>query len=278
MRNIIPAAGGRFLNPLDEERRRRVAFLGSEIATDVFGEEQPVGRTVRLQGSPFLVVGVMQPKIQNSNYTGPDRHKVFIPASTFRALTGQRHLDNFVFTASEVALTDAAKSEVRRILGRRHRFNPDDEDAIQIWDTTSMARFLDTFMFRFKLFLGIVGSLTMVVGGIGVSNIMNVVIEERTREIGIKMAVGAKPKSVLRQFLAETLLITLAGGAMGLGVTAALCALFPSAGLTDFVGEPALTPGIAALTVGLLGLIGLVSGWFPARTAARLDPVVAMKL
>jgi len=278
MRNIIPAVGGRFFNPIDEDQRRRVAFLGSKIATDMFGEEQPVGQTVRLRGSPFLVVGVMQPKIQNSNYTGPDSNKVLIPASTFRALTGQKHLDNFVFTASEVALTDAAKSEVRQILGRRHRFNPEDEEAIQVWDTTSMARFLDSFMFGFKLFLGIVGSLTMVVGGIGVSNIMNVVIEERTREIGIKMAIGAKPKGVLRQFLAETLLITLVGGALGLGLTAALCAAFPAAGLTDYVGDPALTPGIAVLTVGMLGLIGLVSGWFPARTAARLDPVVAMKL
>jgi putative ABC transport system permease protein len=133
-------------------------------------------------------------------------------------------------------------------------------------------------MLGFKLFLGIVGSLTLVVGGIGVSNIMNVVIEERTREIGIKMALGAKPRGMLRQFLIETLLITAVGGALGLGVTALLCAVFPAADLTDYVGRPALSLGVAGLTVGLLGLIGLVSGWFPARTAAGLDPVVAMKL
>jgi len=278
MRNIIPAVGGRFLDPIDETQRRRVAFLGNKLAADVFGEDDPVGQTISVHGSPFLVVGVMEPKIQNSNYTGPDRNKLFIPASTFRALTGQEQLDNFVFTASEVALTDAAKLEVRHILADRHRFHPDDEDALMVWDTTSMARFLDTFMLGFKLFLGIVGSLTLVVGGIGVSNIMNVVIEERTREIGIKMALGARPRAVMRQFLLETLLITGVGGAIGLAITAAICAAFPAAGLTDSIGEPGVTPAIAALTVGLLGLIGLVSGWFPARTASRLDPVVAMKM
>jgi putative ABC transport system permease protein len=278
MRNIIPASGGRFLNPIDERQKRRVAFLGDELATDLFGEVEPVGKTVRLRGSPFLIVGVMQPKIQNSNYTGPDENKLFIPASTFRALSGQGFVDNFVFTASDAALTDAATEEVRGILAARHRFDPEDREAVQVWDTTSMARFLDTFMLGFKLFLAIVGSLTLVVGGIGVSNIMNVVIEERTREIGIKMALGAKPRGVLWQFLIETLIITAVGGALGLGVTALLCAAFPAADLTDYVGRPALSLGVAGLTVGLLGLIGLVSGWFPARTAAGLDPVVAMKL
>jgi len=278
MRNVIPTPVGRFINPIDEAKRRRVAFLGSELAKDVFGAEEPVGRTIRLSGSPFLVVGVMVEKIQNSNYTGPDENKMFIPASTFRALTGQRYLDNFIFMASEVGLTDAAVAEVRGILSARHRFHPDDEQAVQVWDTTEGARFLNTFMFAFRLFLGIVGSLTLVVGGIGVSNIMNVVVEERTREIGIKMAIGARPRGVMTQFLFETLVISSVGGAIGLALTAAICAAFASAGLNDFVGDPALTPGIAAVTASLLTVIALISGYFPARTASRLDPVVAMKM
>jgi putative ABC transport system permease protein len=278
MRNLIPTPAGRFLNPIDEDRRRRVAFLGDELARDVFGEEEPVGQTIRLQGSPFLVVGVMEEKIQNSNYTGPDANKLFIPASTFRALTGQRFLDNFIFTASEAGLTSAAVEEVRRILAGRHRFHPGDEEALQVWDTTEMAQFLNTFMLAFRLFLGIVGSLTLVVGGIGVSNIMNVVVEERTREIGIKMALGAKPRGVMAQLLLETLAISAVGGALGLGLSAIICSAFPSAGLTDFVGDPVLTPVDAAVTVGLLGMIALISGYFPARTASRMDPVVAMKM
>jgi putative ABC transport system permease protein len=278
MRNVIPTPAGRFLNPIDEAQRRRVVFLGTDLATDLFGGEEPVGRTIQLSGSPFLVVGVMEEKIQESNYGGPDTNRAFIPASTFRALTGQRFVDNFIFMAAEVGLTGAAVADVRGILARRHRFHPDDEQAVQVWDTTEGARFLATFMLAFRLFLGIVGSLTLVVGGIGVSNIMNVVVEERTREIGIKMAIGAKPRAVMTQFLCETLVIASLGGAIGLALSAAICAAFASAGLNEFVGEPALTPAIAALTASLLTIIALISGYFPARTASRLDPVVAMKM
>lgn len=278
MRNIISTEDGRWLNPIDEEKRRRVVFLGNELASDVFGDEDPIGRSLQIAGSPFLVVGVMQEKIQQSNYSGPDENRAFIPSSTFRALTGRRYVDNFVFTAKDVTMTAAAVREVRGILAGKHRFHPDDEEAVQVWDTTEGARFLDTFMFAFRLFLGIVGSLTLVVGGIGVSNIMNVVVEERTREIGIKMAIGAKPRFVMTQFLLETLAISSIGGAIGLALSAGMCALFTQAGLKDFVGDPALTPGIAILTASLLTVIALISGYFPARTASRLDPVVAMKM
>ncbi len=277
MRSMIPAAGGRFINPRDEELRRRVAFLGNELAEQLFGSADPVAQVFRLHGSPFMVVGVLQPKIQQSSYSGRDKDKVIIPASTFQALTGQKYLDNFTFTAANVGRTGAAADEVRTILAGKHRFDPEDKEALSLWDTTEMAQFLDTFMLAFQLFLGIVGSLTLVVGGIGVSNIMNVVVEERTREIGIKMALGAKPRSILTQFLLETLLLTTIGGVLGLGITAALCAVFPAAGVTDYVGDPVVSPVVAALTAGLLGLIGLIAGFFPAREAAALDPVIAMK-
>ena len=135
-------------------------------------------------------------------------------------------------------------------------------------------------MLAFNLFLGIIGVLTLVVGGIGVSNIMNVVVEERTPEIGVKMALGARPRAVLGQFLLETMIVTVAGGIIGLGITAAICAVFPSLGqqAIDFVGVPTVSPMVAAVTATLLGLIGLIAGFFPARAAANLDPVVAMKM
>jgi putative ABC transport system permease protein len=138
--------------------------------------------------------------------------------------------------------------------------------------------FVDNFMLGFRSFLGIVGCLTLVVGGIGVSNIMNVVVEERTREIGIKMALGARSRSILGQFLGETLLLTVVGGAFGLAIAAGICAVFPAFQLTEFVGTPRISVSVAATTASLLGLIGILAGYFPARDAARLDPVVAMKL
>ena len=277
MRNMIPAEGGRWLNALDERDKRRVLFLGDELATQMFGADDPIGREVRVHGSPFLVVGVMKPKIQNSNYFGPDNRRAYMPASTFRALTGQRFVDLFIFRASRLDDTASVKGEVLATLARAHRYDPGDEEAMQVWDTTEGAKFMDTFMLAFRLFLGVVGSLTLVVGGIGVSNIMHVVVEERTREIGIKMALGARPRRILGGFLAETLLITAVGGALGLTLAAAICAAFPYAGLKDYVGEPRVSWLVGGATAAMLGWIGLLAGWFPARAAAALEPVVAMK-
>ena len=164
-------------------------------------------------------------------------------------------------------------------VGRRNlRFDPTDKEALSVWDTAEEFQFLDVFFLSFRIFLGIVGCFTLVVGGIGVSNIMNVVVEERTREIGIKMALGARQRWVLRQFLLETLLLTGFGGAIGLGISWAVCAVFPSLGVSDSVGNPEISLSVAALTALVLGITGLAAGYFPARDAARLDPVVAMKL
>jgi putative ABC transport system permease protein len=163
-------------------------------------------------------------------------------------------------------------------LGRRLRFDADDKEALSMWDTTEQFQFFDTFMLAFNAFLGIIGVLTLVVGGIGVSNIMNVVVEERTREIGIKMALGAKQRYILGQFLIETMLVTFLGGAVGFGIALTVCAVFPKLGLSEYVGDPVVSPLVAVLTSIALGIVGLVAGYFPARDAARLDPVVAMKL
>lgn len=277
MRNMIPQAGGRFLNALDEKNKRRVAFVGNELAETLFGSGDPVGQVFRLHGSPFTVVGVLQAKEQDSSYSGRDKDKLIIPGSTFRALTGQKYVDLFIFTSLDVQRTEEATDEVRGILAARHRFDPEDEEALGVWDTTEMFQFMDSFMFAFNMFLGIVGSLTLVVGGIGVSNIMNVVVEERTPEVGIKMALGARSRGILGQFLAETLIITAVGGALGLLITVGICAIWP-AGMEEYIGIPRVSPPIAVLTASLLGLIGLVAGYFPARAAANLDPVVAMKM
>jgi putative ABC transport system permease protein len=278
MRNLIPQPGGRFLNPIDLDKQRRVAFIGNQLARDVFGADgDPLGKTIQLQGSPFLVIGVLREKEQDSSYGGRDHSKVFVPASTFKALTGRQYVNNFVFRPVTAAQSKAAADEVRTILSQRLRFSPDDKEALSLWDTTEQFKFFDLFMLAFNSFLGIVGSLTLVVGGIGVSNIMNVVVEERTREIGIKMALGAKQRSILLQFLLETLLVTAIGGAIGFLISIGICAIFP-AELVKYVGQPEVSPLVATLTAAALGIVGIVAGYFPAREASQLDPVVAMKL
>jgi putative ABC transport system permease protein len=277
MRNVIPQAGGRFLNPLDLQLKRRVAFLGNELAETLFGASDPVGQEIRIHSAPFTIVGVMRPKIQQSSYSGRDKDKVIIPATTMQVLTGEKLLENFIFTARDISRTKEASDEVLAILAGEHRFDSKDEEALMFWDTTEQAQFLNGFMLAFRLFVGIVGILTLVVGGIGVSNIMNVVVEERTREIGIKMALGARPRSVLRQFMLETLTITGVGGFLGLGIAFGICSAVPALGFTDVIGEPTVSLMVAGVTALLLGSIGLIAGFFPARSAAAMDPVVAMK-
>jgi len=278
MRNLIPQEGGRFIDPTDMDERRRVLFLGDKLAENVFGKDDPVGKTVMLGNSPFLVVGVLKPKLQDSSYSGRDNDKACIPGTTYRALTGEKYVNNVIYQAKSAFETEPLTARILEILGKRKKFDPEDKEALSVWDTTGQFKFFDTFMLAFTGFLGIVGSLTLVVGGIGVSNIMNVVVEERTREIGIKMALGAKQRFILGQFLLETLLVTAVGGLIGFGVSLGICAAFPKLGFTDSVGIPEVSPLVAAITIGILGLIGLLAGWFPAREASRLDPVVAMKL
>ena len=278
MRNLIPQAGGRFINPIDVAEQRRVLFLGDKIARDIFGKAPAVGKTVLYAGSPFLIVGVLQEKVQNSSYNSRDEGRAYMPGTTFRALTGTKYVNNFIYQPVSPSQSKAVTEAVRATLARALRFDPKDKEALSVWDTAEQFKFLDVFFLSFRLFLGIVGCFTLVVGGIGVSNIMNVVVEERMKEIGIKMALGARQVWILRQFLLETVLITAMGGAIGFLISFAICAFVPKLGATEFVGDPEISFSVAALTALVLGLTGLLAGYFPAKDASRLDPVVAMKL
>jgi putative ABC transport system permease protein len=277
MRNLIPESGGRFVNPIDDDQQRRVIFLGDQLKQNVFGDADAIGKTVLLNQSPFQVVGVLKKKSQDSSYSGRDNEKAFVPSSTFRALTGDKYVDNMVFQAASADSTKQVIENVRTAFGKRLRFAKDDKEALSMWDTTEQFQFFDIFMLSFNAFLGIIGVLTLIVGGIGVSNIMNVIVEERTREIGIKMALGAKQRWILGQFLLETLLVTFFGGAIGFLISYGICAVFPD-GPAEYIGKPELSPTVALLTATALGIVGLLAGYFPARDASRLDPVVAMKL
>jgi putative ABC transport system permease protein len=282
MRNLVPAAGGRFVNPIDDREQRRVIFIGDKLAENIFGDSpdavsNSIGKIVLVNQSPFLVIGVLVKKAQDSSYSGRDNEKAFIPSSTFRALNGDKYVDNMVFQAASSKETKSLIERVRAAFGDRLRFDAKDKEAMSMWDTTEQFQFFDIFMLSFNAFLGIIGVLTLIVGGIGVSNIMNVVIEERTREIGIKMALGAKSRAILMQFLLETLMITIFGGTVGFIISLAICAIFP-ASLYEYVGKPEVSPIVALFTAVALGIVGLIAGYFPARDASRLDPVVAMKL
>ena len=281
MRNVIPDRGGRFINQEDVDRRRRVAVLGNEARDFLFPDEGPevdvVGRQIMIGETPFTVVGVMRPKQQSSSYSSRDKDRVFIPGTTHYAMFGQLYLNNIVYQTASAEASRQAGIRAREVLGRRYRFDPADEDALPIWDTTEFEKMFEYLFTGFRIFFAIVGSFTLTVGGIGVANIMFVVVRERTREIGIKRSVGARRPDILRQFFLEAATLTLVGGALGFLLSLGLVRLVSFGDMADFIGTPQISPFVAVITVMLLGVIGLAAGYFPARKAANLDPVDCLR-
>ena len=281
MRNIHPQPGGRYLNALDLAEKRRVVVLGDELARDVFGAENVVGRSVQINQSAFLVVGVAQKKLQMGTYNGPDRNQSSIPATTFKSMFTDDKIGNLVYRPVSRELGDVAKAELYRVMGARYHFDPEDTRALGIWDTREMQRINDNISLGIQLFLGLIGALTLLVGGMGVANIMFAVVKERTREIGVKMALGAKQRQVMLPFVLEALLITVLGGLMGtavsLGLISVIAALPLKGEAFEFLGRPTFSPAIAAATATVLGTIGSLAGYFPARNASSVNPAVSLR-
>lgn len=277
MRNIIPEPGGRFINDPDVRHRRRVAVLGDEIKNLLFGPADALGEQILIGPTPFTVVGVMQSKTQNSSYNARDQDRIFIPASTHRALFGARYMSNIIYRPADPELSPAVEARLYEVLARRYQFDPADEDALGVWDTNEADRFLKYFFIGFNVFMGIIGSFTLTVGGIGVANIMYVVVRERTREVGVKRSVGARRRDILLQFFFETFLIVAIGAALGFGIAVGLVELLGMLPVEEYVGRPRISPLVATVTMGLLAVIAFLAGLFPARKAARLDPVECLR-
>jgi len=280
MRNLVPQVGSRFINQLDLDKRRRVIFLGNLIADDMFGDSvnTAVGREILVNGLPYTVIGIMKEKDQDSSYRGRDSRMAFIPNSVYQSIYSERYSDDIVAQCKPEFTGEMTRQEIFRILGEKYKFDPTDSGALAVWDTTEGFAFLKNFFYAFSGFLIAIGVATLITGGIGVTNIMNVVLEERTKEIGIKMALGARKSTILLQFVMETLLITAIGGLFGFLFGAAIVKIVPMFGGEDFIGIPTLDVWGSVGVVIVLGLVGLIAGIFPARRAANLQPVQALKL
>lgn len=282
MRNHMAAPGGRFLNVLDDRQRRRVIFLGWTLAEDLYGDEDPVGRTLLVDDMPYTVVGVLAEKLQMGAYGGPDEDHAVIPITTYKTQFGRERLSNLVVQADEPANMPAVLRGVREVLGAKYGFDPEDERVLPTWDTVEGAAIMSNMLLGIQLFLGIIGALTLFVGGIGVANIMYAVVKERTREIGVKMALGARSRWITGPLVLEGLTYTLLGGVLGLimatGVVMVLEAL-PTGDnqAIEFLGKPTLSLSIAIATAAILGLIGLVAAYFPARRASLVDPAETLR-
>ncbi|MBZ0089159.1 MAG: ABC transporter permease [Thermoanaerobaculia bacterium] len=283
LRNQIPEAGGRFLNAVDEAQKRRVAFLGDGIKKELFGDEDAVGKTILVNQVPFTVIGVMVEKLQMGNYSGRDQDHVLMPLSTFKALTGRQRLSDLVVRARTIAETPALKTRLFEVLGGKYRFDPEDERALQMWDTVETQKVTTNIGLGIEIFLGMIGALTLLIGGVGVANIMYAVVKHRTKEIGVQMAMGARRSYVLGPLVVESLALTALGGTIGVAVGVGLVRLLAlvqaksNSEALQFLGTPTFSAGVALTTILLLGGIGFLAGWFPARRAVSIQPAAALR-
>jgi len=279
-------SSGRWISGEDYQTKARVAILGAKAAEKLFGEIPPVNETISINGLQFQVIGLLKTKTQISNYNTPDNQCVFIPLSTASLLRDIKYPDDIVWMPANPMFRAQAVKDVRATLARIHNFSANDERALQLFIFNEFMKVIDTMAIALQVLLGLIGALTLAIGGIGLANIMLVSVTQRTREIGILKSIGATKGAILMQFLMEAMAIVTAGGLLGVligwGVTAGiqtlplLGPLFKDDSGTGDIHLQISKFAVVTSTLVLEG-IGLFAGLLPALKASRLDPIDALR-
>jgi putative ABC transport system permease protein len=290
---------GRHLAWTDEAQAARVAIVGHDLAHQLFGNRHILGESLSIDGRPYTVVGKIREKQQDSSYDGVDNEKIFIPFQTMmrdlpRADAPPGAVSNIVVGLREQVVAGLAEvlnhrtgriddidwpleRNIRTILARRHGFDPADRDALNVWDTSLETLLFGRLVDRMRQFFAIVGLVTLGLGGIGVMNIMLIAVRERTREIGVRKALGATTHAIQRQFFLEGFFLTLGSGAIGLVLALGLCALVNLAPMPARFSGMIVSWQTGIFSVAVLIVVGSVASTYPARRAADLPPVEALR-
>jgi putative ABC transport system permease protein len=281
----IPVDRGRFLSVGDDAEAARVAVLGDNVRKQLFGQRpSPPGTAIKINGLPFRVIGLMPPKTQNSSYNGLDSDKVYIPYSTMVRdipMTDPNFkpgiVSDVIYVPKSLNRWKEARDQVTKVVARNHRFDPADTGAIDMWDTVEDAQLVDDIFSTMSVFLGAIAVVTLTLGGVGVMNIMLVSVTERTREIGLRKAIGATRRRVLADFLLEGILLATLSGLVGWIGAYGLAAAVNELPKQEMFGGLPVDGRTTALAFGALGLVAIASAIWPAWRAASLTPVEALR-
>jgi putative ABC transport system permease protein len=279
-------AEGRYFEESDFSEHRHVLIFGPNAAKKVFGGRDPVGEHVTINGETWDVIGKLQLKIQDSSNNGPDNENVFLPFESLSDINDIRDPEMIVFQPITPLEHKAALAQVREVLARRHNFNPKDDKSSPDWDTVEDVKDIQQFGIALRLILGFIGVLTLGVGGVGVMNIMLVSVTERTKEVGLRKALGARNRDIAFQFLVEALVLTFAAGLVGMLVSVALAHAIPPMPLYSAMYKTAnhegdiilqTSTGVMLTAFIILTFVGITAGMWPALKASRMEPVEALR-
>jgi putative ABC transport system permease protein len=273
---------GRFYNMEDQVQRARVAVIGSEAREKLFSGRNALGERIRLDGIGFEVVGILSAKMQEGN--DDINRVVYIPFTTMGDLKDTHYLDTIWFNYNTPEY-EKLEPAVRTILATQHKFNQTDHQAVRVFNLMMQVHQFDIITLGLKILMGFIGTLTLGIGGVGLMNIMLVSVTQRTREIGVQKALGARRRYILTQFLAEALTITFVGGvlgvvlAYGVALSVGRLTLYSAFAKNGEAGDIRLiiAPGTLIASTLILGAVGLISGMIPALRASRLDPIEALR-
>lgn len=274
LRKIDIANPGRFFDQLDITNKRFVAVIGSKLKNQLFGNKDALYKTVIVNNARFVIIGVTRKS--TSHIYDWYRNRIIVPYSAYINLFGNVNSYFFITFPDVNASSKTVEHSIRAFFAKHYHYDPKDKNALRIYDTRKVFQFMRWFFIGVQIFLGICGFFTLAVGSLGVANIMFLIVSERTREIGIKMALGAKYRDILLQILLEALIIVSIGGVVGLLLAHIITQVVKLFTLPSWFGTPVISHVTVLVTIIILLLTGVLAGLFPARRAAKMDPIVAL--